>query len=127
MTTAQRVTAQLTSFVTDLVKEVSINSVANLIETTPVDTGWARANWLPSIGSPVESPAGTRETVTTSNQDGGLAEIASSYTLDRGNIFISNNVPYILSLNMGTSTQAPPGFVQISIARAIASAVRRRV
>ena len=35
-----------------VIVRLSLNVTANLVETTPVDTGWARANWLPAIGTP---------------------------------------------------------------------------
>ena len=33
--------------------KITTDVTANLIETTPVDLGWARANWVPSLGAPV--------------------------------------------------------------------------
>lgn len=102
---------------------LGLNITANLIEDTPVDTGWARANWVPAIGASRSSPASsnpssamvqTQAALQAADQAGLL-----SYKLSRGTVFISNNVPYINRLNDGSSTQAPTGFVQAAIRRGV--------
>jgi len=85
---------------------------------TPVDTGWARANWIPSVGAPAVSPVGSRAAV-----DGGAAQQAAlarllGYKLEQGPVYATNNVPYIAQLNEGSSRQAPAAFVQRAIVRA---------
>jgi hypothetical protein len=42
-----------------------------------------------------------------------------SYKLDQGSLFVTNNVPYIVPLNNGSSKQAGAGFVERGIERAI--------
>lgn len=93
-------------------KKTMLDITADLIEVTPVDTGWAASNWVPSIGDPVTSPAGSKDNIDRTGQDLGVAEVAISYTIDQGPIWISNNVPYIESLNKGSSPQASAGFVE---------------
>jgi len=111
-------------------KVVTLEATAILIEETPRDTGWARANWVPQIGQPFANTAGTRElaergTLDLSVQQGGVAEVATQYRVERGRVFITNNVPYILLLNEGSSTQAPAGYVQIGLAKAVRNAERK--
>jgi len=117
-------------------KKVVLDIVANLVSSpntgygTPVDTGWARTNWVPGIGTPPTGTAGSREAaeagiLDTSMQQRGLAEVAAAYKLNQGSIFISNNVPYIVLLNEGSSAQAPAGFVQNAIMKAIEIDSRR--
>jgi hypothetical protein len=81
----------------------------NLVEDTPVDTGHARNNWVPSQGVPVayEADAAVDPLLTfaTAPPDAPL--------------YITNNVPYIVSLDEGHSPQAPAGFVKAAIERAI--------
>ena len=101
------------------VAKITLDATANLIEATPVNTGWARANWVPSIGEPVDEPSGSQEDVNSSDQENGIAKVATGYKLAMGKVFISNNVPYIGALNDGHSQQAPSGFVQIAIAKAV--------
>jgi hypothetical protein len=117
----------LTNFSEDIIKQLTIETTAEVVKATPIDTGWARANWIPSVGDPVDATTGSKDGVTTSRQEAGVAEVLTTYTLRRGNLFITNNVPYITKLNEGTSTQAPSGFVQQSIARAIKRVITKRI
>ena len=110
------------------VKIITLDATANLIEDTPRDTGWARNNWVPSIGSPsrregdVLDPDEGDVAEARRDSERGQAAVATGYTLKRGKVFISNNVPYITRLNDGHSRQAPSGFVQAAIARAVRGA-----
>jgi len=108
-----------------------LDIVANLQRSpgqggTPVDTGWARANWIPVLGQPSRRPAPqpTNQDVSAAaaalsgQQEAAIAGIALSYTLAKGAVTIANNVPYIVALNEGSSKQAPRGFVQSAIKEA---------
>lgn len=79
-----------------------------LRKTTPVDTGNARANWVPSVGSP--APNGDRKA--------GSAAVLG-YQLDQGALFVSNGVPYIRYLNAGSSVKAPALFVEAAVDEAL--------
>ena len=113
-----------------VITKITLDTTANLVETTPVDTGWARANWVPAIGSPyvadladVEATAqGAAQAGAT--QQAGIASVVSGYRLELGRVFVSNNVPYITRLNEGHSKQAPAGFVQRAIAKAVTQDIR---
>lgn len=103
------------------VQRLSLEVTANLIEDTPVDTGWARANWIPSIGSPAfsgEDRNSNEVSAGSAKQQAGIAVLAG-YSLSMGPVFVSTGVPYMSQLNDGSSTQAPAGFVQAGIRRAI--------
>lgn len=122
------VVKSLDGFTEKLVRRLTLNVTANLIEDTPVDTGWARANWVPSIGVPRRQTAGTRAAAEDGRIDygpqaAGLADVAG-YKLGP-TIFVSNNVPYITRLNEGSSRQAPAAFVQAAILRAIRDTTRK--
>ena len=99
-------------------RKVSLDVTANLVETTPVDTGWARANWIPSVGQPSESPVGSKESISVVEQALGKTKVAGFKDISQ-KVFITNNVPYITDLNDGTSKQAPAGFVQNAITKAV--------
>jgi hypothetical protein len=82
---------------------LTLEITANLIEATPVDTGHARANWVPSIGAP------------HLGEDSGAAQVAGqtavfSYRLGDGPLCIANNASYIERLIGGSSSQAPSGW-----------------
>jgi hypothetical protein len=103
-----------------------LDITANLIETTPVDTGWARANWVPQISMPYNEyiPELDREQrlqFVDSASVGQLQSIQtiSAYKLIDGPVYISNNVPYINALNDGSSRKAPAAFVQAAIQKGI--------
>lgn len=116
----RRVLNELERFVERLVRKITLDITGNLIESTPVETGWARANWLPSLGEPETKPDGVREVgrVSTGKQAAGLAA-AAAFRFSDGRVFIANNVPYILRLNEGSSNQAPAGFIQQAVAKAL--------
>lgn len=114
----------LKKFTEKHVKIITLDATANLIETTPRDTGWARSNWIPSLSKPKDDPAGTPEAVSKAASDAGVAEVVTGYTLEKGPVFISNNVPYIRKLNDGWSKQAPAGFVQAAILKAVRDAFK---
>jgi hypothetical protein len=123
------VVTSLTGFVERIIKKLALDIVANLVSAptdggTPVDTGWARANWIPRIGEPFRGTAGTRAQAEAGNVSGaeqgaGIASVAAGYRMTSGKVFISNNVPYIVRLNEGSSRQAPAGFVQAAVAKAV--------
>ena len=112
------VVSSLEAFTEDTIKRLTLEVTATLAESTPVLTGWARSNWLPSIGSPVDSPTGTKESVSDAEREARLGQVVLTYRLP-SLVHVTNNVPYIVELNEGSSRKAPSGFVQIAIARAI--------
>ncbi len=109
-----------------VVTRLTLDVTANLVETTPVDTGWARANWVPAIGAPVIKDltgAGRNVAAASAEQAAGQAGVLS-YKLNRGKVFVSNNAPYITRLNDGHSRKAPAGFVQRAIRKAVTEDIR---
>lgn len=129
--TLRVVVKDLQGSVETAVKALTLEIHAELVKAapeggTPVDTGWARANWVPNIGTPERDTVGTREQAEAAGgnfrsavPEQGLAVVAASYRLQQGPVYVSNNVPYIENLNAGSSKQAPSGFVQKAIRRAV--------
>lgn len=106
-----------------IIKKITLDIHANLVRApdeggTPVDTGWARANWVPAIGTRFEGTSGSRAAVSDGDAQAGIASVLG-YKLAQGRVIISNNVPYIGGLNEGTSRQAPAAFVQAAIVKAV--------
>lgn len=111
-----RVTEKVVKFVT---LEVHSNlSAAPQEGGTPVKTGFARASWVPAVGQVNAGVAGSKENVDSSFAAAGIAQVVA-YRLNQGAAFVSSNVPYILMLNDGWSPQAPPGFVDSCVLRAV--------
>lgn len=119
---------ELDRFTSRLTAKIALDVTANLTKDTPVDTGWARANWVPNIGSaagPTQPDGGPEDSDVRSaafSQTAGQAQLLG-YSIQFGKIFISNGVPYIERLNAGSSQQAPAGFVE----RAVDKAVRQDI
>lgn len=120
----------LEKFTERAVIKITLDTTANLIETTPVDTGWARANWVPAITQSFDRDLGGVEptsqgaTAAAQQQQAAIGRVVTGYTLARGRVFVTNNVPYIVSLNDGSSTKAPSGFVQNAIEKAVTLDIR---
>lgn len=97
---------------------------ANIREAMPVDTGWARANVIASIGDPVTAPAGARGKPHVANRSADDAQAAGDasvlgYKLEMGSLYVGIPVDYVRFLNNGSSTKAPAAFIESSVERAI--------
>tara|TARA_R110002167_G_scaffold93122_2_gene249823 strand:+ start:20235 stop:20648 length:414 start_codon:yes stop_codon:yes gene_type:complete len=108
-----------------VIRKLTLDVVANLTKApsqggTPVDTGWARANWIANVSSPSTDVVGSpgQAGPARAAQAASLGRVLG-YKLAAGPVFISNNVPYIIRLNDGSSKQAPAGFVQAAIQLAV--------
>lgn len=122
--------ADLENYTRGEIIALALNVNANLRDSppggTPIDTGWASANWVPSIGEPYNDPGIASIKEPTPAQITARAQVASngendvlSWKPNDGPIFSTNNVPYIEALNDGHSPQSPPGFVQAAMELAI--------
>ncbi len=89
---------------------------------TPVDTGWASANWWPSVSTPASANTGRPGEGSVASREAqraaGVTQVLS-YKLGQGSIYITNNVPYIDRLNNGWSQQSPAGFVDRAVQVAV--------
>ncbi len=93
-------------------------------EHTPIDTSRAMSGWTSQVGKPfLREPdftpgakGSTRAEAMQLNEQ-NIKETAASYKFGR-KIFIRNNVPYIESLEDGSSKQAPSGMMEFALAAA---------
>jgi len=85
---------------------------------TPVDTGHARANNVPGVGTPL----GIDVYGDAAHAAGVIAVMSSELEDD---LHESNAVPYFARLNLGSSTQAPAGFVEAAVDRAVVDVQRQ--
>ena len=108
-----QISQNVTSGADKLVKETAAVIDQTVVLSTPVDTGRARANWRVGLNRAVE-------TATENTDRSGSATISENEaqiqrrSLDE-DIYISNNVDYIGELNMGSSAQAPEGFIESAV------------
>jgi hypothetical protein len=109
------IAAQLRAEIAKAATALTLEITANLTEATPVDTGHARANWVPSIAEPQDGEvAGTGMDA----QAAGILAVAR-YQLGDGPLNITNNTPYIERLIGGSSSQAPAGWDVAAIDQAL--------
>ena len=98
----------------DLIKrKLALDIWSELMATTPVDTGRARAGW--SMGPSVTSyvPRNVAKPNGWRRGDSPYYDAPNTPTPPTGDIIvIYNNVEYIIGLYSGTSKQAPKRFVE---------------
>lgn len=92
----------------NVMKALALEIDKELRKATPVDTGHARRNWVPSVGQPHES----EESSDAAHAAGVVAVLG--YVLGDP-LWVANNVPYINALNYGHSKQRPAGFVERAV------------
>lgn len=98
------------------VRKAASSIDVNLVMSTPVDTGRARANWVVTTGTSFsgeitkfsKNAASAQKTINEGIQ------VIKSWD-GESIIYISNNLVYIDVLNSGSSAQAPKGFVEEAI------------
>ncbi len=95
-----------------------------VIKSTPVDEGRAKANWFITENT----PSSEMDTRTDKSRLGNLGMhsqrelegVTGNFTLD----IMTNNLPYIIPLERGHSTQAPVGMVALNVMK-LATIARR--
>lgn len=125
---------ELEGFTDRVVRALALEVIADVVEDTPIDTGWARANWVPFIGPVTAAPSvPTREAKVLAvpgakaAQASAIDRVLQSYTAKQGPVTVANSVDYIFRLNEGSSSQAPSGFVQAAFERAIRRVQARNI
>jgi hypothetical protein len=97
-----------------IVRGLTIELFASVVRDTPVDTGRARGNWQTSVEN---APAVEVERLDKSGGS-AIAEIVSTTPAKVGSkTLLTNNLPYIRSLEEGSSKQAPAGMVRKNFLR----------
>lgn len=97
-----------------IARTAALELFSSVIRSTPVDTGRARGNWQTSVGQP------TPNEIDRDDKSGAQAigEVQARTPEGSGQeVFLTNNLPYIYSLEFGSSKKAPEGMVRINFAR----------
>lgn len=127
---AKAIEAEMIALVEKTVGKVQLRAFQVLSSATPVDTGFARAAWTPSVGSPVsdrlDAPTDKKAAKTKAQSMRAVniakaAEIAKTYKIKLGKSFLSNNVGYLEFLNRGSSGQAGAKFIERAIEQTVRS------
>ena len=101
------------------VQEVAIQALVGVVFATPVLFGRARGNWQVGLGVTKRERLDRLDTDGGPTKDAGVAEITGFSLEAHGFIVLSNNMPYILRLNDGYSTQAPAMFIESAVDAAV--------
>ena len=100
-------------------RKVALSVFRRVVMRTPVDTGRARGNWIPTVGSPSSEVNDTQDKGGVMAM-GRAASQTGRWDPSKGqSIFLTNNLPYIEVLEKGRvgnkgSLQAPQGMVGIT-------------
>lgn len=97
-------------------QKLSLQILEGIVNMNPVLTGRSRGNWYVTIGAP--SAASDEAGFASSAQEvvsRGQAAVSALVAL--GPVYITNNTPYIIELEKGSSKQAPQGMVQVTLDR----------
>ena len=97
-----------------VVRGTLLEMSSRIIKRSPVDTGRFRGNWNASFNAPVKS-------VSNKTDSSGAASLSKTANLlvnfEMGQTFyLTNNLPYSLKLEFGSSKQAPGGMVRLTAA-----------
>jgi hypothetical protein len=107
----------LNNQMTQAFRKVCVDLSSKLIRQTPVETGRCRANWWPSIDTPIQRADWDRFSPDGSSQVAEVEQVVGELQLGQRYV-ITNSLPYVESLNEGHSRQAPAGFVQALVSEA---------
>lgn len=111
----QRAAVKIREESLNLTKGTSQQILYRVVLTTPIKTGKAKSNWRVSHRNPTRAVIESygKEVAADMAIMTGLGVIAR--TQPSQTVVIANNVPYILDLNNGSSSQAPAGFIEDAI------------
>lgn len=103
-------------------RAAALRLASAFIRDTPVDTGRARGGWtaVPGVSSSGDAAAVAQGRGESSYTERGLK---SSHP----EVEIINGVPYIIPLELGSSLQAPAGFIRINMRKFMGELVRGSV
>lgn len=87
-------------------RATALDIFGKIVKATPVDEGRARGNWQMTLNTPSDKVLDT----TTVQSTGAI-----NRATNEDEIFITNNLPYIVALENGHSKQAPAGMVKTTL------------
>lgn len=126
MSQADRIALNLAEQLHELRKDIILERTSQLVDSTPIDTMYARSNWIPTVGDGPSGPVGTPDNVgaAQSAQQVGIAAVMASRDAE-AEMNVTNHVDYVEQLNKGSSPQAEANFVEHAIERADAIVMAR--
>lgn len=100
--------------VNTIVRRIGLGIMVRNIRSSPVDTGRFRSNFTVGFGSPSSS---TNQPIVTSGQaqTDAFVDISAFRIQTNSTIHLNNNLPYAEKIALGSSTQAPAGWIDTNI------------
>lgn len=99
-----------------VVRKIAFDLFSAIVKRTPVDTGRARASWQVGIDNADLSVAEERQRSANTASAEALRNLRKLGEFELGkDIYITNNLEYVIFLEAGSSLQAPYGMVAVSI------------
>jgi len=95
-------------------RKITLDLDTRIVLGTPVDTGRARGNWFPSINTPSNEIDLDAADKTGAEASGRLNSVVAGAKYGSV-VWFTNNLPYILPLENGSSQQAPQGMVDLNL------------
>ena len=95
-------------------KRLILQALDSIVKMTPVDTGRAKGNWQVTIGSPASGILDRTDKAGNTTIAIGRSQIVGLRPFSI--VWITNNLPYAISLEGGWSSIAPVGMVAVTIA-----------
>ncbi len=96
-------------------KKIALEALKRIVLKTPVDTGRCRGNWQVNLTTPGEGFDPEQFDKSGSGSLSNGMAVITSVKKPFQIIWISNNVPYVIYLEDGTSKQAPRGMVSLTV------------
>ena len=106
---------ELKGFTAEETRAVALKALTGIVLGTPVDEGRARGNWQLSEGQPIMTDVDLLDKGGSVAINKGVSVIQANRLKDYMVFWITNNLPYIVPLNNGSSKQAPKFFVETAI------------
>ncbi len=102
------------------VVDTSISLAEDAAEATPIDTGAAESAWNATPRRPdyITEEDERSNSSGTSAVDTVVSRAERNLGREQDMVAVTNGASYIETLNHGSSTQAPAGFVQVAISKA---------
>ena len=106
----------VTGDISEAIRGTSLKILRSLTTISPVLSGRFKGNWQVGIKRKAEGVKNSEDKSGNATMQKGALVISTQKGFQ--DIWISNNLPYGQRLNNGWSTQAPAGFVEMSVVRA---------
>ena len=98
------------------VRALAIHAYKGIVQKTPRKTGRAAGNWQITINTTTDEVTGRTLPAHGAVSSQELGKLSKAKVVKFPTIYIQNALPYIIPLEMGSSSQHPQGMVRVTLA-----------